>query len=152
MPGVTPVVQVLPVVKTTNSAESVPEMAVLTVSDAILPTFEMVRSSVLVVVWLIVPKASEVGDTETSVVAVPLSASAGLEPPLVVRVRVPAAAPTAVGLNSTGRTQLAPPARLVVQVLPVLEMAKPAPLMAGARVKDAVPVLGMVRLMVDVVP
>ncbi len=127
MPGATPLVQVLPVLRTVKSASPLPEIAVLMVSEAISPLFVMVRSTVLVVPCVMVPKAIEVADTVTSLVAVPLSETVGLVPPVVVMVSVPVLLPTADGSYSTDSTQLAPAARLVEQVLPLLLRRKPVP-------------------------
>lgn len=152
LPGATPEVQVLPVLSTVKLDAFVPVIAVPTESEEIVPTFEIVRSSVLVVPWVMVPKAMLVAETLTSDVAVPESEITGLEPPLVVKVRVPLLLPTAEGSYSMGSTQLAPPARLDPQVFPVLEIENPAPEIASESVKEAVPTLETVRFDVFVVP
>ncbi len=141
-----------PVDSTTKSAAPVPEIAPETVIEAIFPTFVTVTSRTLVVACAIVPNASDVGDTDTSVVAVPVSGITGLEPPLVVSVSVPVLLPTAVGSYSTGSTQLAPAAMLVLQVFPVEEIRNPAPAIAGESVKAVVPVFVIVKFDVSVVP
>jgi hypothetical protein len=152
LPAATPDPQVFPVVKTLNAAAPEPLIAVDTVNEAIVPTFETVTLRTFAVACVIVPKLRVVGATETSEVQVPLSGIAGLDPPLVVSVRVPLLLPTAVGSYSTGRTQLDPPARLVLQVLPVVEMENPAPEIDSDSVNAAVPALEMVRLKVEVEP
>jgi len=148
----TAVPQVLPVERTVKSAAPVPEIAVETVIDASVPTFETVTFTVFVVPCVMVPNATDVGDTDASVRAVPESGMTGLEPPLVVSVSVPLLFPIALGSYSIGRTQLAPETREVVHVFPVLEIKKPAPMMDGESVKEAVPVLVTVRFEVADVP
>ena len=151
-PGAKPVVQVFPVLITLKSAEPVPEIPADTVRFVILPTLETVTLSTLVVPCVMVPKASDVGDTDASAEVDPESGMAGLDPPLVVRVSVPVLLPTALGLYWMGRTQLAPGATDVVHVLPVDEREKPVLVIEGVSVKAAVPTLVMVRLEVAVVP
>ena len=147
-PGATPEPHVL--AETVKAADPVPVTDVETVSDGIVPTFLTVTGRVFAVPCVMVPKLRLVGDTDTSVVAVPLSGITGLDPPLVVSVRVPLLLPTAVGAYFTVSVQFAPAARLLVQVL--LEIEKPVPEIAEAKVKATVPALVMVSGEVLLVP
>jgi len=88
------------------------------------------------------PKDSELGVTEkVRVAAAPVPLSETGEPPtatLAAKVAVPVAAPTAVGVNTTLTVQLAPAAKVAVQVPP----AAPVGLENRAVIVTPIPVAG----------
>jgi hypothetical protein len=98
------------------------------------------------------PNASEVGESEsvwvTTAVPVPVKATdAGVLVPLLATTSVPVEAAAAVGLNSTETVQLAPTARVVVQV--VADLRKGAETVSDVSVNAPVPVF-LTELMLTV--
>src|SRR5580658_1144109 len=97
--GASPASQVFAELKTTEkAAEPVPEMAD-PMPIVVVPLLVTVTFMVEVVPWVMVPKASVVGEATTVAAPVPESGTTGLAPPLVVRVRLAVYGPTALGAN-----------------------------------------------------
>jgi hypothetical protein len=124
--NVTPTAQVAP------AARPVPQLLPVVAKGPLIPTLEMARvelrrlvsvtvTAALVLPTATVPKFKELADRvtgELELLPVPLRLTVcGPFPALSVKVKLPVAAPVAVGVNVTPTLQLAPAATLVPQLL-----------------------------------